>query len=478
MRLYSRAFVKALRREGRFPRRPFTLRAANGESRWGLLRVLLPLWLLGYGLVVKPYPLLLLVIWGTCSIFLRAMQLARTDIRPLLTLPVADHAYFRFRFEKMLRTSLWFFADAVAILAVQEPGLGTAIACAAVAWATVVAGAVLFCRLTSSKPSNLFSLFICGSLAFLIHQSHYFEVPLEETLTTAANIFLPSGWVIGLFYKEWTLLPLIGLVLWLGSAPWIYHNLKANFHPDLEPPLPPPKPPPVEEAAPGWLERRFARWLSPREWLIWRHFFCTYPQHWSRTYRNTVLAFLCIPPLIAGVDALEPAMGLPIGASILVLTPFLVYFPNLRESRPGDLFHLLPVGVRELRVVFAKEVLARNIAIFPLLLLATAYLFWHGGLPFSPMPAVMASIFLYAIRPLISLYQTLRGVRPPALVLGLMMGLMAAITLIGLTYTFHYGGKGQWLAALAVCGAMGGILWVQEHFLLRRYERCRFDLMR
>ncbi len=475
MRLYSRAFVKALRREGRFPRRPFTLRAANGELRWGWFRFLIPLGLWAYGAGVGPLPLSALVLWGSFYMFLRAMQLSPGNDEPLLLLPVADRALLRFRFDTMVRESLWFFADAIAVLVLHKPGFGTAIGCAGVTWATVVAGALLLCRLASPGLLGLLSLLPGGVLVFLLFQSTMLGLqPMAERLGTAATVLSPVGWGIGLFYNGWGLLPFIGVGLWVGSAPWIYRNLEANFHPNLEPPPPSPEPAPVQEDAPGWLERQFARWLSPRESLIWRNLFCTYPRHWSRTFRNTALVFLGIPLLVAGVDALMLDIGWAIIALTLVPAAFALYIPRIKESRPVDPFHLLPVGVRELRVVFAKEMLARNVAAFPILLLVTAYLLWRGGVPFTPMPAVVAAAFIYAMRPFASLHQTLRGARRLALV----EYLMAVVTLIGFVFILYHGCKGQWLVALGGCGALGGILWVQEHFLLRRYERCGFDLIR
>ncbi len=290
MKLYSRRFVRLLRRHVRSELRGSQKlwkeykRRREGPWRRPVENILgLPL-LLGMFYVLlswlKPRPdllLALLALYATGTPFLRLASLraglSTSFERALLySLPVSDGDFFQFAWNRFLRSSLWVFGAGVAaygyvaLMAEAQGSAGLVIFGAAVLqWAAAVAATVLLYRFRpEQRPWPGLMLYGFGALLC------FFPLAARQPLQAITD-WLPAGWIHSLFSytmkgglvaASMLVIPAVGLlaIVWTQSR-----RLQQSYREsETAPPLSPQEFEEDEEETAG-MEAPTAEWHQGRD---------------------------------------------------------------------------------------------------------------------------------------------------------------------------------------------------------------------
>ncbi|HWG49374.1 MAG TPA: hypothetical protein VN669_06760 [Candidatus Acidoferrales bacterium] len=259
MKLYSREFLRALRRDARIRiKSSKTLRREHRLRRRRIGRisvrpvVFYPLCIAAALSIIfgasadKPdLPFIVIALYSTGTVVLRSRTLFNRlhgpgELRIFFGLPISDDAFFRMQWKKFLLRSVWFFVFTFLLYfldALQAPGrLPLQIAIGALAalaqWAVVVALVAMIVNLRhpwmSWSALALYGIAVVGAFA---------PPALSHTLF-AFTAFLPAGWInvacIGMLNGN------ASALFWLAPAAvivsvsfWKVERLRREYAPEL-----------------------------------------------------------------------------------------------------------------------------------------------------------------------------------------------------------------------------------------------------
>lgn len=363
MSLYSRSFVRGLRRRARVetklhPKWKAEARATRKSARRVAMqrtfRFLVPL--AAIGLAASPFGVLLalpvLLIWSTTLMFARAAQIqslvfAHSDSVPFYQFPVTERFVFARAARRLFLSSLWLVADAFFLLATVairiHPGevIGDSVLFAVLAalgiWLATLAGAHTLVWIRPGFPFGVVSgcAFSFGWIGLWIaSKANWLSPATMYACYENAKWCVPSGWVCVLI-EPWlestraTLAAPFALLASLGFAGICATRVlqsrftfwQSRIEPDSaeeEPPeaVPVSRVSDVEDAIAsrdfldardwtggGFIERTAARWLTLREHRVMDLALTVVPC-WTRRFPKAcilVLAAPCLAWLARGV---------------------------------------------------------------------------------------------------------------------------------------------------------------------------------